>query len=145
MQDGHDEQKKATKRILVVDDNVTNLLYLCKVLTKAGYEPISATSAQEAVKNLAVQPFDLILADVMMPEISGIELVRRIRQAPGLSELPILMCSAAKDRDTVVAAAKLNVQGYVLKPIDRTLLLERLSAIFNRPMVATGETTPAPA
>ena len=143
MQDSHDEQKGAAKRILVIDDNVTNLLYLCKVLTKARYEPIPASSAEEAVKILAVQTVDLVLADVMMPDMDGIELVQHIRQVPELTELPILMCSAANDRQTVVAAAKLNVQGYVLKPINRTLLLERLTNIFNRPMVTTDATTHA--
>ncbi len=135
MQENHavPDPDAARKRILVVEDNPSNLLYLCKVLTKAGYEPIQAQSASDAMTLLETEPVDLLLTDLMMPEVDGIELTRRVRQMPTFSTLPILMCTAAKDRSHVIEAAKYNIQGYILKPIDRDLLLERLAGILAAP------------
>jgi CheY-like chemotaxis protein len=118
------------KRVLVVEDDATNMMYLCKVLVKAGYDPVPARSAQEALGILAQQTIDVVLSDIMMPDADGIELVGQIRQIPAFVNLPIIMCTAAKEREYVIAAAKHNIQGYVLKHVDRSLIVSRLNTLF---------------
>jgi YesN/AraC family two-component response regulator len=71
----------------------------------------------------------------MMPVIDGMEMIEIIRHNPTLTRLPILICSAAKDLEHVRMAAKFNVQGYILKPINRETLLGRIATILD----ATGQ------
>ena len=125
------KQAGRLKRILVVDDEPLNIEYLNKVLTKAGYEPVQTQRAKDALLMLAQEPFDLVLADIMMPEMDGITMVGAIRRELKLGSLPIIMCTAANDRDQVIAAAKHNIQGYLLKPINRQALLERIAEVFS--------------
>lgn len=132
--------QRALKRVLVVDDEPTNIEYLNKVLTKAGYEPVQTQRAKDALLILAQEPIDLVLADIMMPEMDGIDMVRAIRKMPTLQELPIIMCTAANEREQVVAAAKHGIQGYLLKPINRQALLERMAEIFGAEVRATPTT-----
>lgn len=117
-------------RILIVDDNTTNIEYLVKVFVRAGYQTVQAQSAEQALQRLAAEPIDLVIADVMMPDIDGFGLVQAIRSVSHCADLPIMMCSAAKEKAYIVAAAKLQVQGYILKPIDRQLLLDRVAAVL---------------
>ena len=123
-------QPSAAKRILVVDDELMNIKFMSKVLSKAGYEPVQALLAKDALRILAEEPIDLVLADIMMPAVNGIQMVRIIRQVLKLDRLPIFMCTAYSDREKVVEAAKLNVQAYILKPIDWQSLLERMTEVL---------------
>jgi twitching motility two-component system response regulator PilH len=123
-------QTSSSPRILVVDDNATNVEYLVKVLVRAGYATIQAQSAEQALKLASQEHVDLLLADIMMPEVDGFALVQAIRKLPEYANLPVIMCSAAKEKQYVLTAAKLNVQGYVLKPIDRQILLQRIATVL---------------
>ncbi len=125
------QKSSAAKRILVVDDELMNIKFMTKVLAKAGYEPVQALMAKDALRILAEEPIDLVLADIMMPEVNGIQMVRIIRQVLKLDRLPIFMCTADSDREKIVEAAKLNVQAYILKPIDWLSLLERIAQVFD--------------
>lgn len=125
------QKSSAAKRILVVDDELMNIKYMTKLLVRAGYEPVQALLAKDALRILAEEPIDLVLADILMPEVDGIEMVRIIRQVLKLDRLPIFMCTADSDRRNIVEAAKLNVQGYILKPIDRQGILERIAQVFD--------------
>ncbi len=125
------QKSSAAKRILVVDDELMNIKFMTKVLVRAGYEPVPALLAKDALRILAEEPIDLVLADIMMPEVNGIQMVRIIRQVLKLESLPIFMCTADSDREKIVEAAKLNVQAYILKPIDWLSLLERIAQVFD--------------
>ena len=118
------------KRILVVEDDAVSRYYLVKILEKAGYEPVPAQQTGQALRILTHEPIDLVLADIMMPVMDGIEMVRIIRQNPQCNRVPVLMCSALRDRQHVMTAASLDIQGYLLKPIDRQLLLDRVAAVL---------------
>ncbi|MGE3541999.1 MAG: response regulator [Candidatus Tectimicrobiota bacterium] len=117
-------------RILVVDDNTSNIEYLVKVLVRAGYQTVQAQSAEHALQRLRSETIDLVITDAMMPDVDGFALVQAIRSHPEHAALPIIICSAAKEKAYIVAAARLQVQGYVLKPIDRQVLLERVAAVL---------------
>lgn len=132
-------------RILVVDDNTINIEYLVKVLVRAGYQTVQAQSAKQALQRLAEEPIDLVIADVMMPDVDGFALVQAIRSLPERANVPIVMCSAAKEKAYIVTAAKLQVQGYVLKPIDRQVLLERVATVLQAKTAAAGPQPATPA
>jgi CheY-like chemotaxis protein len=115
------------RRILIVEDNLVTMEYLIKVIAKAGYKPVPALHAEEALKVVWQEPIDLILTDIMMPDMDGITMVKQIRQMPHLAHLPILMVTADNDRQSVMASAQYHIQGYLVKPVDRQLLLERIA------------------
>jgi len=118
------------KRILVVEDDAVSRYYLVKILEKAGYEPVPAQQTGQALRILTHETIDLVLADIMMPVMDGIEMVRIIRQNPHCGRVPILMCSALRERHHVMTAASLDIQGYLIKPVDRQALLDRVAAVL---------------
>jgi putative two-component system response regulator len=77
---------------------------------------------------LTSEPVDLILTDIAMPSMSGLDMLKRIRQIPRFAHLPVIVCSAMKTREYVVMAAQLRVHSFVVKPVDRQYLLECITA-----------------
>lgn len=123
-------QPNPRKRILVVEDDAVNLEYFIRILKKAGYEPFPEARAVAALKTLTSEAIDLILTDIAMPFMSGIDMLKRIRQIPRFADLPVIVCSAMKTREYVVMAAQLRVHSFVVKPVDRQYLLERIALAF---------------
>jgi CheY-like chemotaxis protein len=89
-------------RILVVDDNEHNRDLLVRRLTRDGHEVIAAPSGQAALETLNQQPFDLVLLDIMMPEVNGFEVLESIKTHPELAHLPVIMVSALNEIDSAV-------------------------------------------
>jgi len=89
--------QQAPETILVVDDQRPNLQLVGTMLSQMGYEVIPATSGEQAFKRLAARTPDLILLDVLMPEMSGLEVCRQIKADVRWAELPIIFLSAADD------------------------------------------------
>ncbi len=116
-------------RILVVDDLPDNYILLQTVLENEGYQVEVADSGQAALEKIASHPPDLVLLDVMMPEMNGFEVTRRIRQNPDLPFIPILLVTGYTDplpADGFDAGA----DGFIRKPIDFDYLLNRIQAIL---------------
>ncbi|HVZ72428.1 MAG TPA: response regulator, partial [Polyangia bacterium] len=117
------------RRVLVVEDDVRNVFALSSVFEPRGAKVEIARNGQEALDHLAAKPgVDLVLMDVMMPEMDGLEATRRIRKMPGLASLPIIALTAkamADDRDQCLAA---GANDYIAKPldVDRLLSLARV-------------------
>jgi two-component system chemotaxis response regulator CheY len=78
------------------------------------------------------QPFDLVVTDWNMPNMTGIDLLRAIRAEPALKGLPVLMVTAENNRDQIIAAAQAGVNGYIVKPFTAVTLKEKLGKIFER-------------
>ncbi len=112
--------------LLVVDDNEVNRDLLSRRLVSAGYAVAGAASGPEALAALEEGRFDLVLLDVMMPEMDGLEVLRRIRARFGVSELPVVMASALGDSRNLVDALRLGANDYVIKPLDMQVVLARL-------------------
>ena len=89
--------------ILAVDDNFVNLRVLANILMTEPYHLQLATSAGEALELLGTKPWDLVIADVMMPQISGYELTRKIRERYSPSELPVLLLTARSEPSDMYA------------------------------------------
>lgn len=107
-----------TSRILIVDDNQLNLKLARLIVVAEGYEADVATDAQEALEIIAARTPDLILMDLQMPGIDGLELTRTLKAAPGTRDIPVVALTAAamqRDRDQAQAA---GCDGFIAKPLD---------------------------
>ncbi|WP_240772814.1 hybrid sensor histidine kinase/response regulator [Phragmitibacter flavus] len=114
--------------ILIVDDQEQNLKVVGTVLTMTGYEVIPASSGVQALKRLEAHVPDLILLDVLMPEMDGLEVCRQIKGMPELAEIPIIFLSAADDKNLIVQALETGGVDYVTKPFNKAELLTRVRA-----------------
>jgi DNA-binding response OmpR family regulator len=115
--------------VLVVDDDRTMVHLLCYILDNDGYQSAAAGSVEEALEQIAGHSFDLLMLDVGLPDGSGIELCRRVRQ---ISDVPIMMITAESGEASVVAALEGGADDYVTKPFHARELLARIGAILRR-------------
>jgi DNA-binding response OmpR family regulator len=110
------------RRILVVDDDQDTLDLIRLTLTTAGYSVDTVASGKEALKSLSERNYDLILLDVMMPQISGYDVLRDL--PPDRSAPPVVILTARKRRQDKVIGLKLGAAGYLVKPVTRGKLLD---------------------
>ena len=115
----------ADERVLVVDDELSMREFLAILLGREGYDVALASSGEEALETLAQEPFDLMLTDLSMPGIDGMELVKRIRggEIAPVQDLPIVMVTAYGTTASAVEAMKVGANDYVLKPFNNDELL----------------------
>ncbi len=118
--------EKVTGRLLVVDDNDLNREMLSRRLERKGFEVVSASDGRSALKLVEEDNFDLMLLDIMMPGMTGIEVLDILRKRFSPAELPIIMATAKTQSEDVVAALSLGANDYVTKPIDFAVLLARV-------------------
>ena len=121
-----DEEKEARAEILVVDDNELNRDMLSRRLTSRGYSVVVAGGGEEAIDLLSRRSFDAVLLDVMMPRVSGLDVLRHIRGRWSESELPVIMATARDATSDIVEALRLGANDYVTKPLDFAVTLARL-------------------
>lgn len=118
--------------ILVVDDNKINRDLLTHRLTRKGYRVTEAEGGRQALTLIDGQPLDLVLLDIMMPEVDGREVLTTVRRSRLASELPIIMVTAKHDSSDVVDALALGANDYVVKPIDFPVLFARIETQLAR-------------
>ena len=111
--------------LLVVDDNEMNRDILARRLRRRGYSVAVAEDGQRALDMIAAQPFDLVLLDIMMPGISGLEVLQRLREHHSVADLPVIMATAKDQSEDIVTALKLGANDYVTKPLDFAVVLAR--------------------
>lgn len=116
--------------ILVVDDLPDNYFLLQTVLENEGYQVEVADSGRAALDKIATNPPDLVLLDVMMPEMNGFEVTRRIRQNASLPFIPVLLVTGYSEL-TAADGFDAGADGFIRKPIDFDHLLERIRAILH--------------
>ncbi len=119
--------KKHTPLILIVDDNPTNLQVLGKLLTEKGYDLSIAQSGQEALSFVNTNQPDLVLLDIMMPEMDGYEVCRRLKRDAATRHIPIIFLTAKIDADEVIKGFELGAADYVTKPFNAAELLARIN------------------
>ena len=125
-------------RILVVDDEPQILRALRVILRDAGFEAVTAGTAEEALDAAAVRPPQAAIVDLMLPDLDGVELTRRLRE---WSELPILVLSAVGEEDRKVEALAAGADDYVTKPFGPRELIARLQAALRRAAPEAAEPT----
>jgi class 3 adenylate cyclase len=119
-------------RILVVDDNAPNREMLGRRLEREGHRIELAGSGAQALELLRREPIDLVLLDVMMPEMDGYEVLRRLKADPALNAIPVLMISALDELDSVVRCIELGAEDYLPKPFEPVLLRARIGACLEK-------------
>lgn len=112
--------------ILVVDDNPHNVDMLCRRLQRRGYHVTPAEGGRQALDHLAAEPFDLVVLDIMMPEIDGFQVLETIRQTHSVSDLPVIMATAKDQSEDIVEAMSRGANDYVTKPVDFPVLVARI-------------------
>ncbi len=119
-----------TRKILVVDDEPAQLRLIDKVLTANGYEVARATSGQEAIRLIYERQPELVLLDVVMPEIDGWQTCRLIRE---VSDIPVIMLTGKRNsEDDVVRGLESGADDYLAKPVGNRELLARVKAALRR-------------
>jgi two-component system chemotaxis response regulator CheY len=122
-------------KILVVDDFSTMRRIVRNLPVELGFSGALIQEADDganAMIMLKSQPFDMVVTDWNMPNMTGIELLRAIRAEASLKGLPVLMVTAENNRDQIIAAAQAGVNGYIVKPFTAATLQEKLTKIFER-------------
>jgi len=114
--------------LLVVDDNAENRDVLTRRLEKRGFQVLEAEGGQAALDTIENEHVDLVLLDIMMPGLSGIDVLRRLRQQPSTADLPVIMATAKSESEDVVEALELGANDYVTKPLDFPVVLARIAA-----------------
>ena len=119
-------------KILVVDDDPDIVEILRYNLSLAGYDVKSASNGKEAIKKAKIFIPEIILLDVMMPEMDGIEACRLIREIPSLKNSRIIFLSARNEDYTQLSAFDAGADDYISKPVKPKILLKKISSIFKR-------------
>ena len=118
--------------ILIVDDNDLNRELLCRRLKQQGYTFDIAKNGKTAMTQLANQSFDVVLLDIMMPEMNGYEVLEALKADARLKHIPVIMISAVDEVESVVRCIEMGAEDYLPKPFNPTLLKARLGASLDK-------------
>ena len=120
------------EKILVVDDEEDILELVRYNLDREGYQVVCAISGEEALELAAAERVDLIILDLMLPGIDGLEVARRLKQNTTTKEIPIVMLTAKGEEADVVTGLELGADDYVTKPFSPRILIARMKAVIRR-------------
>ncbi len=128
----HGTERRATRTILAVDDSRTNLNVLAHRLGQLGYLVVLSDRGSEALDLIAGRGFDLVLLDMMMPELSGMHVLQEIRGSRDTADLPVIMVTARGDSDAVVQALSAGADDHVARPYTFEVLAARIERTLAR-------------
>jgi DNA-binding response OmpR family regulator len=121
-----------TATLLIVDDIQSNRETLENLVAALGHAPIVADNGVTALKIIAQQPVDLVLLDIMMPDMDGYEVLSQIKDNPAWRDIPVIMISALDEINSVVNCIKMGADDYLTKPFNATLLRARIGACLEK-------------
>ena len=130
------EYQQETSRVLVVDDGQSNRDLLCSMLRREGLIGEEAGSAAEALKKLEEKDYDLILLDLVMPGVTGYDLLLQLKESARWQHLPILMISGDSEIESAIRCIEVGAEDYLQKPFNRVLLKARISACIDKKRLA---------
>jgi DNA-binding response OmpR family regulator len=119
--------KPHTNRLLIVDDNEMNRDMLARRLARKGYDVLMANGAHDLVESVKQDGVDLVLLDIEMPEITGLDALRILRKVYSAAELPVIMVTAKNQSEDIITALDLGANDYLTKPIDFPVAVARIS------------------
>jgi adenylate cyclase len=132
LSDIDDDREELTGKILVVDDNESNRELLCHQLNAQGHETLAAASGREALELMAEQHPDLVLLDLIMPDMNGFEVLRTMHGRKELRSIPVIVITGLHDQQGVVRCIEAGAQDYLLKPLNPVVLRARIRAGLER-------------
>jgi class 3 adenylate cyclase len=119
-------------RVLVVDDIELNRSMLSRRLERKSFQVDTAEGGREAIEKIRSQRYDIVLLDIMMPDVSGYDVLQEVRKTHSPLELPIIMATAKDQGEDIVSAFKLGANDYIVKPIDFPVALARIETQLSR-------------
>lgn len=132
---GEDDSMQRDRRhgvVLVADDNDINRDLLSQQLTRAGHTVREASNGREVLQMLQSEPFDVVLLDVIMPVMNGVEALHRIRSDEKVRHVPVIMLSALDELDSVTRCIEIGAEDYIQKPFEWALLRARIEAALEK-------------
>ena len=126
------QEARPTSSILVVDDNTSNRDVLARRLTREGHKVVTAANGAAALADVARQDFDIILLDLLMPGMSGFEVLRHLKATERTSHIPVIVISALDELDSVVRCIEAGAEDYLTKPFNPILLRARVGASLEK-------------
>jgi class 3 adenylate cyclase len=114
--------------VLVVDDDRVNRMLLTRSLEQSGHEVRTAANGREALAAVREDPPDVVLLDILMPELDGVSVLAQMKADDGLSHLPVIMISAVDETESVLRCIEMGAEDYLPKPFDPVLLRARINA-----------------
>ncbi|HTF74781.1 MAG TPA: EAL domain-containing protein [Bradyrhizobium sp.] len=127
-----DDNTSVRPRLLIVDDISDNRTVLTRRFQRRGFDVVEAECGLTAIELIDKESFDLVLLDVMMPGMDGIETLKRIRSQNSASALPVIMVTAKSESTNIVDALELGANDYVTKPVDFAVALARVNTQISR-------------
>ncbi len=124
--------KESTNTLLVVDDNEDNRRVLSRHLERQGHKVLVAENGRQALEMIKKQKFDLLLLDIMMPEMNGFQVLQYLKSKYTWRHIPVIMISALDDMESVVKCIEMGAEDYLPKPFDPVLLKARISACLEK-------------
>ena len=119
--------------VLIAEDSLPNQKILQHLLVKLGYDVVACNNGAEAWEKLhdpETKNFVAILSDMMMPEMDGLSLLKKVRSDEKFQAIPFVFISAISDKDQIIAAKALKVNGYILKPVTFQKILNKMKELF---------------
>ena len=116
---------------MAVDDDVIILTRISSIL-RNDYELVTINSGMRALRYLELEKPDLILLDIRMAQMDGIETLRKIREMEGRKDIPVIMLTGVESKDIVLESARLGICDYLLKPFSSVTLLERVNRVLGQ-------------
>jgi CheY-like chemotaxis protein len=124
------DESGARRAVLLVEDVSMVRRTLALILKSGGYEVVEASDAASALAILRQKrKVDLVLADIMMPGMDGLEFCRTLRSDPSHRDIPVILCSARSDPKAVMEAKELGVIEFIVKPFSRSTVWERIARL----------------
>ena len=119
-------------RVLVVDDNRMNRMKVSRGVEQQGHSAVAAENGHQALKMLHSEPFDLVLLDIMMPEMDGYQVLEHMKADGALRDIPVVVISALDELDSVVKCIEMGAEDYLPKSFVPTLLRARIAACLEK-------------
>ncbi len=120
------------KKILIVEDEESLLKLESILLTSKGYEVKGVANGRAALDAIAAEAPDLVLLDIMLPEIDGFEVCQRIKENPATAKIPVIMLTAKKSREDMARGEKVGADWYITKPFKSAMVIETIQRFLNR-------------
>lgn len=122
----------AKQKIMVVEDEESLLKLESILLTSRGYEVCSVSNGKDALEQLEKEKPDLVLLDVMLPEMDGFEVCRQIKANPVTCHIPVIMLTARKGREDMAMGEQVKADWYITKPFKSAMVIETIQRFLNR-------------
>lgn len=127
-----EEWSKNKERILIVDDEEDILELVRYNLKREGYQTVCAVTGEQALQIVQTDKVDLVLLDLMLPGINGLEVAKSIKRNPQKMSIPIIMLTARGEETDIVTGLELGADDYITKPFSPKILMARIKAVFRK-------------